>query len=554
MKKRISFNKFLTADYLFSLVIFASIILFIIKLTSGGFTLALLNFIIDLFLLLVFYLIFRWNKYLRGIFLIAFFISFIFFLGPSIFLEEFALMKYSFSNLSLGMMGYFFDSILTVGNYLLVACAIVFVFILGFIRLSQRYFYRIFIGCGILFLVIVIFGYSFVANSYITTIADLTESKESIDIALGDFNESFFRKGVDYSFEPEHGRVLVFVMEQTNYNDFMAEVDKIPYEDNFFLQTKGFSHWYSNYYTQNQDSRTAVWDMLNAEFIPYECYLSDWDKYYGTVMNDNNLVDFFKMKGFESVVAISMYDVGLLAGAYNWSDVIFLKEFKGGVDPICLHEIEFEKGCEDMAIIDDVKEEILENENLFLLQEFIFGHGENYMKLSGKSRTRYYNDYLMEIWNFLEENDIDATLLILSDHGDKGYFSKDKEHYHIPFVVVDRNREYKLIDDLYTHLSFSNILFSYIGGDFPDPEGETYVIGQTLGGEIGYITKQGYFMGDLDSKFFKNFVLNFTNKQIAEKVGILLGYQESIKEESINENNHCIYCNYNIERAKSKRL
>jgi membrane-anchored protein YejM (alkaline phosphatase superfamily) len=183
-----------------------------------------------------------------------------------------------------------------------------------------------------------------------------------------------------------------------------------------------------------------------------------------------------------------------------------------------------------------------------LIQEFIFGHGNDYMEKLNKSRVRYYNDYLLELYNYMQVNDLldNTTIVVVSDHGDKGYMQKSIDSYKIPMVVVNNNLEYKEIDDLKSHVDFKDILLSYFGGfNYTSQSEGRFLIGQTQSREVGYIDLNGdYFLTKRvgDGEYVVRNASDVSVNFISDKLKVFENWRLAMVEKNFEGNYYCFNC------------
>ena len=578
-------------DYFLLISVTTPVYLLILKFFhSNQYKAIFVNFVLELSIYLIFYfLLVRLIKnsklkfiktVFKSAFLFIFIINTLLFAANSIYFDDVRVLKYDFTKANKEVIFYVLKNILIVKNYVIMFVILVLALLSGKLNLKflnrlqkalDKRFTSFFLIILVLSVLLVILDFEDVANQYTTTLvfgaSDFKHGNIKINVTSTQVvNQSWFRNPIkDYNVTsiPKNQRILVFVMEQTTFDKLLDAVENIPNEKNFFKITENHSIYFTNYYTQNQDSRTAIWDMLNSEFIPFECYLNNWNKYYGTVLDSNNLVDLFKSKGYKTVAASSVYIPNLIIAAYPWDDLIYLKEFdENNPDYICLHEFEFQQSCEDKILLPDLKKFLLENKNqsFFLFQELIAGHGENFVKLLGKHQIYYYNDYFLELYNFMKENNLleNTTIILVADHGNKGYFVKRLTDYQIPLIIINQNiNGHKEIKQLFTHNDFKDILLDFLNGkEFRKRLNWTYIIGQTASNEIGYINSSGhYFIGLLKNyQFDVKRSFGLTPEEIQDKIEFLLAYQKVFINESLLENNYCKYCGRNIRLVESKRM
>ena len=244
----------------------------------------------------------------------------------------------------------------------------------------------------------------------------------------------------------------------------------------------------------------------------------------------------------------------MLLGAYNWSKVSILNENTDETGFFCLKSFEYEPGCEDNIILNKTKEIIKSSNNgLFLFQEFIYGHGTDYEKTLKKTKTEYYNDYLFDLYSFMENENLleNTTIIFIADHGEKGYFDKDLWNYKTPLIIFNDKIGGRVVDSLETPLEFKDLLFSIIEKKEIPKTNSTFIIGQTKSSEIGYIQNDGkYFLGKLyDKELYIKESTNLSNRGITELTLNLLKYQTNSMNKSNEKNYWCQTCIQNEQKA-----
>lgn len=574
-------------NYKLQLITFSILILILIKLiNSVNYFAIIINTILEYTILILIYFIYKkinikiqinkknitFKKILNPIYYTIFIFNFFFFLLTSLYFNDLLIMKYSLLNFNIEIIKYTLENIFPLKYYILLILLTTMLFlipktkIISLITPNQK---KTFLILPIILIITIIFyntNYNLTTNIYTNTIHDLISStnKETIELDLGKINETkynstYFDKSIkNYNNInlKQNQKILIFVMEQTSQKIFQEELEKIPKEENFFEITKNISHYYNNHYTNNQDSRTTIWTLLNSKFLPFEAYIDNWNEKYGFILEENNLVELFNHKNYNTVVAMSANSPSLILGAYNWNKNIYLKEFdKNNKEYICIHEFEFQKGCEDKIILEDIKQELKENKNnnLFFFQEFIFGHGETYMQESQKSRTRYYNDYLLELYQYMQKENLleNTTIIVLADHGEKGYFQKELHNYNLPLIIINNKFEKEIEKEITFQIDFKDILLSNIAKNYSKKnysKNENYIIGQTQSSEIGYLnSNKQYFLGNLNEEKFQLYKYeNMKINKIQELTLKLKAYQQEIEIKSLKEHFWCKYCSQNF--------
>lgn len=480
-------------DYEFKLILFSIFLLFIFKLVvikDPG--LIITTFIFEsLIFLLIFLLFYKFrNRTADFIFYIFYFVHFITSILNTYYIQDILFRKLSLLSLDWGSILFFIKNILPLNLMIVFVFAIIILLTVPrFVKINFKFNkylcnknYILSIILIIFFLVIIplISGDHF-TSPYVNSFRSINFTKQEVNVydyqVLEDIN---YDSDFNYLFSEieypdsnmilDYNRVLVFVAESLPTNKFELEL-KLGDEDNFFNKVKDKSIFFDNYSTNNQDSRTAVMSMLSGIFIPYESYRhADWYGLYAKkVLNKNNLVDYFNSKGYSTEFMISSIETPIVGAYYNWQvnhNIDDKEEYnKFNNNNICMHVLEYQYGCEDMDLLDDLKDLLKNKDKLFFMQEFIFGHNQDYLSLSGMNRTQYYSSYLNKVYTFLEYEDLlDGTLIVfVGDHGSKEYNTiRLDTGYKVPLVLVSNNFESKIISKPYSHINFPEILYSVV--------------------------------------------------------------------------------------------
>lgn len=460
-------------------------------------------------------------------------------LMQSYFFDEANLLRYNLLNFDYYIVIYFFKEILPIKIififilFLIISYLISFYFKLTKNLISKclelKILYKILFVVLYLVLFFNIFNYS---NIYVNTGVEYYQSLDDTEIiidgsfnAQNKFNFSNFKDEKNVS-NLSQERVLVFVMESVTYNDFLENKD-----EKFFHKIKNNSHIYSNYYTTNQDSLTSLFALLTSNFVPYDAYTHNWKELYGDkIFNSTSLVDIFNEQEYYSSFFVSSYSKVDTLDYFNWDSKNYLN-YNESIEKsfLCLSIFANQNACEDNAIIEKVKTEIKNKDKLFLFQEFIFGHGIKYNQLKKKSNVEYYNDYLLEIYNFLENENLlnSTTIVIVSDHGVRNIKnSENSEKYKIPLIVYNNNFNATINNDLFNHIDFKQILFNELSNTKLNSRNEIYYVGQTRTSIVGYLNKfnQSFSIKNNDKiMLIEN--ENIDDDLIYEKVNYFLRYE-----------------------------
>ncbi len=348
----------------------------------------------------------------------------------------------------------------------------------------------------------------------------------------------------DFNLElPENHRVLVFVMEEITMEDYEEDIARINFNDNFFEKISTNTHFYSNYYSAQQDSKTALQSVLYSLFIPYESYKDyNWIELFDEkIRSQDGLLELFNLNGYDTVFAISSVETPWVGGTrYHWDKRITIpkEDFtEGHSNYLCLHELQYQRACDDLKIIESVKEAILDSDKLFFLQEFVYGHTATYEKEYGLSPVEYYNQYLMQVYEFLEEENLleNTTILVVADHGSKSsHRMYSLEAYQIPLFVYNLNFEFEENSEIFSQVHLKDILLYELGvSDSVSSPGFTFMMGTTASNLMGYFeSDERYFILD-ESKEEVEESSGMNATEILSEYAVFNAYRDAFVDDSV---------------------
>lgn len=262
--------------------------------------------------------------------------------------------------------------------------------------------------------------------------------------------------------------VIVLVMETMTAEQFGRESELLA-TDAFLKRERAHVHAFARYFPNNQDSRTGMLDMLFSRVIPYEAYSDHGYARYRGLVRKESLVERMRELSYRTAFAVSQTTLEDVVGELAWDQTLRLSDAQieraRAAKMLCFTPDEYEKSCEDLALLPSVVDFVASHERSFVYQEFIWGHAAEYNEASGKSNARYYSDYVDALLAALAARGLaDDTLIALtSDHGfrDKGR-QHDPEAYRVPlwFYAPRLGRE----DDprLTSHVDFGRLLFELL--------------------------------------------------------------------------------------------
>jgi len=467
----------------------------------------------------------------------------------SYFIAESYQSAYSLFSLNGDIVVFFFENLMPKTMILVLILAVVVIFFVPRflpkfkINLNRnQIIFAVMIIFIFLLVIATIFG-RFVSNPYLNTIKDELPTLEEEIIIIDKNTGTINFEDLDLSMsafpenELKYKNIFVFMMEGTLYDKFIEDLNK---KGTFYYEHNSNIITFNNYYATNQDSVTAVMTLLSSIFIPYEAYYSEDEQnaYRTKIKNSKNLVSYFNDKNYTTVYSIASVETPPIARDYFWKKVLSLPEetFEENKDLICLHIMEYQRGCEDLILMSDLRETVKNNDKIFMLTEFVFGHGQKYMELSKMSTSEYYDAYLRKFVEILkDENKLDDSIIfMLSDHGYKGMVdSKKIISYHIPAIVYANKIEKETKSEFTSHINFKDLMFNEILVDYSENLNNNYLflIGSSNTGLFGLVTSNlDYAIAKCDDscKIIKRTAQSDTNFFI-DKLGALLNYKDYFK-------------------------
>ena len=294
---------------------------------------------------------------------------------------------------------------------------------------------------------------------------------------------------------PAFSKILVFVMETVPTRDFESERTQLR-RGSFLATFDEHAHRYDRYYATNQDSRTGMLDMLGSRLVPYEAYTEYGLGHYAFLSKKSSLVQAFNGLDYATAYAVSHADREAVLRDMPWRRMLTLPEDRVralGKKYLCLTIYEFEHGCEDLAIIDDVLGFVDTHERVFLYQEFIWGHDPEYNEMSGRTNVDYYSSYLDKVVDHLRaRGELDDTLIVVtSDHGYRSKKRLDRlESYELPLFFFSTRFSSARNTELRSHLDFKDVLFYEAGARERPSKVNPFVmnVGPTGSGTLAVIT------------------------------------------------------------------
>lgn len=259
------------------------------------------------------------------------------------------------------------------------------------------------------------------------------ESKSAVD--------SSHMASIDTAGDFRYRHLLMVVMESVSFSAWEKEF--VQLRDGFYEKVKSQSEEYSEYYSTNLDTYTALICMLTSEFVPYRAYPANL---FERVNRAPNLVRSLKHQGFKTLF-ISTYEYQpFVPVRSDWDRIMECRDLPANTEMVSVGTSKMESATEDLAALSTILQFVKSNERTFILHTLVYGHSPEWMMKTGVSQLTYYDRYLRALRDGLTEAGLlEQTLfVVVSDHGPRTDPSTP-ENYHIPLLIygslVAKNRD-----------------------------------------------------------------------------------------------------------------
>ncbi|HEY6877376.1 MAG TPA: hypothetical protein VI299_05125 [Polyangiales bacterium] len=293
-------------------------------------------------------------------------------------------------------------------------------------------------------------------------------------------------------------KVIVLVMETMTADKLERERADLP--ANTFMRS-GAPEQFTNYYPNNQDSRTGMLDMLFSRLIPYEAYSDEGYRGYRHLAGEPSLVDRMRALSYATAFAVAQTELEEVVGELGWDRTLHLSEGDivraRAAGLLCFAPDEYERSCEDVALLPPLLDFVANNERAFVYQEFIWGHAAEYNRASGKTNAAYYSAYVDALQKALAERGLlDQTLIVVtSDHGFRDRGVQDRPSvYRIPLWFSAPDLAPRRDARLLSHADFGMLLFEHLTPSAPraDDNEVVMIVGPTGQGNLFAVGHDGY--------------------------------------------------------------
>lgn len=286
--------------------------------------------------------------------------------------------------------------------------------------------------------------------------------------------------------------VLVLVMEGVTADRFEREFLAQP--QGYCAHVRDRSVYFAQYYTPNLDSYTSLIAMLTSVQVPYRAYADPSS--YEAVNNSPNLVAALGKCGFRGLYVCTAEYQPFVPVRHHWNQIRHMHELNPRPDMQVMGGGKVESGVEDRAALSQIVDFIRSHTRSLIMQEMIFGHSPKWMARTGKDQLQYYDDYLLDLYRSLEQQQLaDRVLWVLvSDHGDRAD-SFSANNYHVPLLISGRGIAPSRAATFYSHLELQQVVAHFLAGaPLPPARASLFTVGSTERWVYGEITANGSYM------------------------------------------------------------
>jgi hypothetical protein len=297
---------------------------------------------------------------------------------------------------------------------------------------------------------------------------------------------------LDELHSPRFDHVLILVFEGVTTSRFEQEFLSRP--QSYYAKMRDRSAYFSEYHTTNLDSYTSLIAMLTSVQVPYRAYANPAG--YESVNEGANLVAALRRKGFSTLYISTAEYKPFVPVRKNWSREMGMRDLAQQDGWVKVTGSKVEIGLEDRAALPAILEFLSSHPKTLVMQEMLFGHSPRWMALTGKKQLEYYDGFLLELLNGLEQKKIlDQTLLVVvSDHGDRAE-SANAENYHVPLLISGRGITPSQSSALYSHIDFQQIVAHFLADrQLPEGRASFLTVGSTERWIYGEITSNRSYM------------------------------------------------------------
>ena len=221
-----------------------------------------------------------------------------------------------------------------------------------------------------------------------------------------------------------------------------------------------FSRWYCTHL----DSFTSLLAIFDGTLVPFQAYV-DEDQYV-FLNNAPNLVRRLRRSGFSTqyVSSYGEHHRRFIPHPDDWDEAWLMQDLEHSPFTVVTSN-PIEEGAEDLAALDRVIEALGKDRRVFLFQEMVFGHTQEWQNRTGIAPVDYYLRYFGAFFSRAAAAGLlDRTLVcIVADHGPR-LDAWDVGNYHVPMWFWARDLAGGIDDRFLSHLDFAAVLEEIAAG------------------------------------------------------------------------------------------
>ena len=315
---------------------------------------------------------------------------------------------------------------------------------------------------------------------------------------------AFTEPGVPTSVSAESPikRIFIFVLESVSdnyYHHYYNPRGRIQLD---FLQTiEKQALTFTNYFTNNLDSRGTLYAMLYGRFFPFEAYRLP--KKMCDIFHQPNLVEWCQRQGYASAFAIASQRHDTIIDFLPWDQFIKLGDQLPTDQFVCIAprlNQRFEPSCEDATVFAPITEFVQQHQKTLVVQELVVDHAEIFRRPEylNVRELEYFNTYFEKFYRFLGQSNMltESLIVITADHGSRNAVESHKiTNYHVPLVVIQPHLTAQRIETFLSSVDFPHIIAELLNNRLPKSHSqELPLVGASFTDIVGLINDQHQFV------------------------------------------------------------
>jgi len=289
-----------------------------------------------------------------------------------------------------------------------------------------------------------------------------------------------------------YSHVVIVVCETVCSDDFERAFLTRP--QGYYAQLRERSAYFSRYHATNLDSYTSLIAMLTAVQVPYRAYANPGS--YESVNAASNVVSALRHCGSQALFLCTAEHQPFVPVRNQWNRVLGMRDLPLQSGWVTVGESKVEAAVEDRAAIPAILEFVASHARTLVMHELVFGHSPRWIAQTGQEQLAYYDRYLRELYDGLEQAGLadDCLLVVVADHGDRADSAK-ASNYRVPLLISGRGIPAARNTQFLSHCDLPGILAHYLADrTLPPARPSLRAVGSTERWIYGEIAANGSYL------------------------------------------------------------